>query len=180
MTHCYMCFRRFEDDETPLTHPLPALHQECYDAYASAAPCIQAEWLKAHASGTLTQVANQTRNLEDEHDRLELQAYGENSRHMPQPTADAVKRLIYAISVIQANNLPEHEALAMAALAWKADHRTGTVTISDDELHRCTEAIRPTVSKALQHNPFLQASYFRQFLRDHDRPVHAGTVPPKR
>ena len=175
MTHCYMCFDRFEDHEVPVTQLLPALHPECHQALVNSPPEIQQGWLDALASGELERVAVRIRELEDDNDRLEFRIHGENSHHMPTPTAQAVKRLIYAISLVEAGLMPEDAAPTIAALAWKADHKTRTVTISDEELARCAEAIRPTITKALHSSRYLQAKEFRQFLRDQ---AHAGPQMP--
>ena len=178
MTHCYMCFTRFQDYEVPVTDLLPALHPECHRALANSSPEIQNGWLDALASGELERVAARTRELEDDNDYLELRIHGENSQRMVTPTAQAVERLIYAVSLVEAGLLPEDEAPTIAALAWKADHHTRLVTISDEELARCAEAIRPAVAEALHSGRFLQAKRFRQFLRNQADTAHSGTRAP--
>lgn len=170
MPHCHLCLKSIDDDEPPI--PAIPMHPECHEHLRIAPLDYRTEWVQLYTEGLITKTIAQTESLEHQLDANEFTLYGQNSRHMPREMEEAVTRLIYAVSLADAGILPPDAAPTIAAIAWHADHETREVSLTDEELQRYTEAITPVIQKSLGRSRFLQAHYFRQFLRD-----QAGTRP---
>ena len=63
-------------------------------------------------------------------------------------TVKAIKRIIYAVSAGEGKCIENGPMAALAAIAWRCNHNTASVILSDDEAY---EYVRPTGPISRRH-----------------------------
>ena len=136
------------------------------------------DWLNILTQPDYVEIQRQALETEAKMDDLEFQTHGQNSRHMPLWMAQAVDRIIYAVSTVQNTDLPDETAPIFAAMSWQADHDTKMVTLTGEEIDHYSTLIEATVQQTLgTRNRFLQRFLIRKFLRQH--PPLPEPTPPR-
>ena len=164
--HCHLCFERLADNTAPDTDNLPPLHTQCLSLLNAMPDDHRALWDTVFRDGTIAELLADRARLEAELDANELRVFGQNSETAPLAVSQAVERMVYALSLVSAGAAPRNTAETLTALAWKADHQTRSVTISDEELQDLADRLTPVVESALRSTRFHQGFILRRFLRE--------------
>ena len=80
-----------------------------------------------------------------------------------------VKRLLYALAEADTHVLPDLETATFMAIAWRADHKTGEATLTDDEITRDVNVLMPAVHKLRAASRKQRRRMLHSFLLDHDK-----------
>ena len=63
----------------------------------------------------------------------------------PKLIAQTVKRMVWALSQGKENECDDEQTAVLVAIAWRADHKTGQASLTDDEVARDFLLISPLI-----------------------------------